>query len=149
MTDFDQRAAFWFTLSIGDGAGQTAIFQEVAGLAPELDNEQIAEGGVNRFVHRLPAAVRHHNLLLKRGIASTSNDVVKWLGDAMTGGLEQTLVFRDVVLTLRGGKGEPLRVWSMRGAYPLRWEIQDGFGAGDQIAIDVVELACNSIEHAG
>ena len=33
----------------------------------------MVEGGENRFVHRLPKPVKHPNLVLKRGLATTSS----------------------------------------------------------------------------
>jgi phage tail-like protein len=46
--------AFYFKVSLDGIMGNGTSFQEVRGIGSELHTEEAAEGGENRFVHRLP-----------------------------------------------------------------------------------------------
>ncbi len=83
MTDKNSQyppVAFYFSVYINGirrDAGDNS-FQEVSGLNVELETEDVAEGGENRFVHNLPKQIKHPKLVLKRGIAEKKSPW--WLG---------------------------------------------------------------------
>jgi hypothetical protein len=58
--------AFYFKVITGLRLGADTSFQEVRGIGSEIETEEVVEGGENRFVHRLPKAVKHPQLELKR-----------------------------------------------------------------------------------
>ena len=48
---------------------------EVGGLSVEVEAEEYAEGGENRFKHRMPGPVAYSNLTMKQGMLSGTQAV--------------------------------------------------------------------------
>jgi phage tail-like protein len=64
--------------------------------------EEIREGGVNDYVHKLPKITKYPNITLKRGL--TDSDVLwKWHQDVVNGKFKQTTV--RVILMDSEGNG--------------------------------------------
>jgi phage tail-like protein len=117
-------AAFRFTVQVaGSPEHDDAAFQEVSGIPPELEAEILREGGENRFVHALPKAAAHPRLVLKRGIAEPRSPLVLWCKAVLEASLSQPIETRDLTLRLLDETGAPLRAWSFRDAYPVRWTV--------------------------
>ena len=57
-------------------------FQEVGGLSVEIGVEEYAEGGENRFKHRMPNPVSYTNLTMKRGML-VGSQLMKWFKDSV------------------------------------------------------------------
>lgn len=114
-------------------------FQSVSGMTVDLDIEEVAEGGENRFVHKIPVRTRYRNLVLKRGLLMDS-DVINWLNDAM-----EKFKFKPttVVIKLLNEKHEPLLAWNFVHAYPVKWMISDLDATQSQLAIETLELSYN------
>lgn len=135
-------AGFRFSVQIaGSTEPDDATFQEVSGISPELEAEMHREGGENRFVHALPKAAAHPRLVLKRGIADQRSPLVRWCETVLEAGLSQPIETRDVTLRLLDETGAPLRAWSFRDAYPVRWTVDTFQGDKARLAIDTIELA--------
>ena len=102
---------------------EDGAFQEVSGLEAEMELETVVEGGENRFVHRLPKPVKHPNLVLKRGIASDSSQLVTWCQSTSSRTTSPGAIApRDIVVCLRDEEGDPLRSWSIGNAFPVKWQ---------------------------
>src|SRR5260221_1481786 len=135
-------AAFRFTVQIaGSREPDDAAFQEVSGISPRLEAEIPREGGENRFVHALPKAAAHPRLVLKRGIADQRSPLVRWCEAVLEAGLSQPIETRDVTLRLLDETGAPLRAWSFRDVYPVRWTVDSFQGDKARLAIETIELA--------
>ncbi|MDZ7589265.1 MAG: phage tail protein [Rubrivivax sp.] len=134
-------AAFHFTVTFGtqpqdiDGA-----FQEVTGIAPELETDPVPEGGENRFVHMLPKAMKHPRLTLKRGIASLDSRLVLWCQAVLEGGLVRPIFPKLLHVFLLDEKGQPLRAWSFANAFPVRWEVESFNSTKNEVAVEKIEL---------
>src|SRR4051812_34168691 len=78
---------FHFTVRILASGTTTTIkptaldssFQEVSGIEAEVDVEEVAEGGENRFVYRLPKQAKYPPLVLKRGIVTLESSLGSWV----------------------------------------------------------------------
>jgi phage tail-like protein len=145
MTDWP--VVFHFGVSVDNAtANEDGAFQEVSGLEAEIELETVVEGGENRFVHRLPKPVKHPNLVLKRGIASDSSQLVTWCKAVFENDFAQAITPRGIVVSLRDADGEPLRSWSVGNAFPVKWRV-DGFGAmKNEIAIESMEFAYTTLK---
>jgi phage tail-like protein len=134
--------AFHFAVSFGamppavDGS-----FQEVSGIAPEMETEAVSEGGENRFVHQLPKAVKNSKLTLKRGVAGLESPLVSWCRAVLEGGLVRPIVPKVVHVFLLDGAGLPLRAWSFANAYPVRWEVEAFNSTKNELALEKIELS--------
>lgn len=114
-------------------------FQSVTGLTVDLDTEEIAEGGENRFKHKIPLRTKYPNLVLKRGMLIDSG-VIEWCRKAL-----ENFEFQPVNLTVKllDEKHEPLISWSIVHAYPVKWDI-GGFNAEEnKLVIESLELSYN------
>jgi len=114
-------------------------FQSVSGLTIELDTEEIAEGGENRFKHKLPVRTSFPNLVLKRGIKINS-DLVKWCRDALE---DFVITPTDLTISLLNEEHEPLTTWNVVHAWPVKWSMEDFNAEESKIAIESIELAYN------
>ncbi len=118
-------------------------FEKVSGLEFTIETEEIAEGGENNFVHKLPGRMRWPNIVMSRGV--TQSDLFfEWARE--TSG-ERFEAFDDelerytVAITLTNRVGESLRTWELEGAFPVRWT-GPNFSASDQSPlVEELEIA--------
>ncbi len=112
-------------------------FQEVTGLSAEVTVEEVKEGGLNEYVHKLPNGAKYGNLVLKRGFI-TDSSVTDWCRDAV-----EAFDFdpRDVSVSLLDEKHEPLASWEFMGAWPVKWSISDFKAQENALAVESMELA--------
>ena len=114
-------------------------FQSVSGLNIELETEQIAEGGENRFKHKLPVRTKFPNLVLKRGVLVNS-DLIKWCRDAVE---DFDIAPTDLTISLLNEEHEPLITWNVVHAWPVKWAVGDLNAEESKIAIETIELVYN------
>jgi phage tail-like protein len=115
-----------------------ARFQEVGGLASELGIEEVAEGGENRFSHRLPTRGKYGNLILKRGLLVDSQ-LIDWCRDAIE---NFSFVPATVNVTLLNEKHEPLGdTYSFQRAFPIKWAVSDFKATDNAVVVETLELA--------
>jgi len=122
-------------------------FQSVSGLSIDLETEEIAEGGENRFKHKIPVRTKFPNLVLKRGML-TDSEVIKWCKDAL-----MNFVFEPIDLTVSllekdpdgNAKSEaiPLQTWNIVNAYPVKWNVSDFNAEDNKYVIETLELSYN------
>jgi phage tail-like protein len=123
-------AVFHFKVDFGPSLHESDNrFQEVSGLTAEVTTEELREGGLNEYAHRLPTGVKYGNLILKRGFVDS--EVSSWCRKAV-----QEFIFepRLVTVTLLNEEHEPVSAWHFAGAYPVKWSVSDrqSVGAADQ-----------------
>jgi len=114
-------------------------FQSVSGLSVDLETEEIAEGGENRFKHKIPVRTKYPNLVLKRGLLVDS-DLIKWCRDAIEDFEIEPI---DVIVKLLNEKHQPLLTWNVIHAYPVKWSIGDFNAEENKLAIESIELTYN------
>ncbi|WP_186757798.1 phage tail protein [Echinicola salinicaeni] len=114
-------------------------FQSVSGLSVDIDTEEIAEGGENRFKHKFPVKTKYPNLVLKRGVLMDSK-LISWCRDAI-----EDFQFKPIDLTVKllNEEHEPLMTWNVVHAYPVKWNIEDFNAQESKMAIESIELSYN------
>ncbi len=139
MATYYPPPAFHFLVSIQvEGAtDEDTRFQEVSGLGVEVATEELVEGGENRFVHQLPTGARHGNLVLKRGLL-TSSKLITWIRDAV-----ESMAFSPVavVITLLNEKHAPLASWQFVNAWPVKWTLGNLNSTENSVLVEMLELA--------
>jgi phage tail-like protein len=148
MLSFEPPVAFHFTVSIvGTGVPVfDAAFQEVGGLEAEIEVETVVEGGENRFAHRLPKPAKHPNLTMKRGLAGLTSGLTLWCKSTLESDFSEPIALKAVVVSLCDGNGWPVSSWSIDRAYPVKWSV-GGFDAmKNEIAIETMEFAYNTLQ---
>jgi phage tail-like protein len=138
MSNYYPPLGFHFKVEFANLGGEYQ-FQSVSGLNVELETEQIAEGGENRFKHKLPVSTRYPNLVLKRGIRVDSA-LTKWCREALENfDIKPT----NITISLLNENHEPLMTWNVVHAYPLKWSVSEFNAEKSQLAIESIELAYN------
>lgn len=118
-------------------------FQEVSGLTYEITTEELVEGGENGFAYKLPKRVKYPNLVLKRGLIKNTA-LLKWFQSAMDTFFDVTnydFKPKDIMITLLDESDQPVAVWNVVQAYPLKWSTSDLKANDNSIVIETIELA--------
>lgn len=126
--------------------GVDASFQEVSGIESRWDTEEVAEGGENRFVHRLPRPAKYSDLVLKRGLVYRDSFFAEWVGQSIGSSLTLPLITQNLLVTLLGAEGDPLVAWVFVNAWPLRWEVTGLDSLRNELATERLEFAYNYFE---
>ena len=123
-------------------------FQEVGGLSFEIETETLREGGENRFEYKLPKRVKYPNLVLKRGLLKDTA-LLDWFKSAMnTFFMVVVYDFKpaDITITLLDEADEPVAIWNVVQAYPLKWAMSDLRSSENAVVIESMELAYQYFE---
>ena len=138
MAEYYPPVGFHFKVEFTNLNGEYQ-FQSVSGLTVNLETEEIAEGGENRFKHKLPVKTSYPNLVLKRGLLVNS-DLIKWCREAVE---DFIIKPTDITISLLNEKHEPLMTWSIVHAYPVKWATADFNAEENKLAIETIELVYN------
>lgn len=135
-------SGFYFQLSFISvwGVAETS-FKEVSGISMEMGMEEIAEGGENRFKHRVPTGAKYQNLVLKRGFMTLPSPLALWCQSTIGGGLGDQITTYTVVVNLLSDLGIPIKTWSFANAWPVKWEITPFNSMNNEIVIESLELS--------
>lgn len=101
----------------------------------------VAEGGENRFVHKLPNRGKHPDLVLKRGVMAKASRLCRWCSGVLESGLGSPIEPKTLNVYLLNEKGDTLRGWSFPNAYPVKWEIDALDSRGEQVATKSIALS--------
>lgn len=129
-----------FKLEDGSDPGDIA-FQSVSGLNVQMQTETIKEGGENRFEHVVPVRAKYSDLVLKRGILSTSSKVTRWIKAAM-----ENFEFKptDIDVELLNENQETVFVWHLSRAWPKSWKVGDLNAERGEVLIETLEITYNN-----
>lgn len=112
-------------------------FAEFSGLGATTQVEDFIEGGVNSFVHKFPKETTFENLILKKGLAD-SIELWQWHREVIINNFER----RDVhILMFKDNTDLPVKLWSFRQAFPVKWTGPELKGDSNTIAFETLELA--------
>lgn len=136
MANYYPPAGFHFKVEFANLKSEFE-FQSVSGLTVELTTEEIAEGGENRFKHKLPVRTSFPNLVLKRGLV-TDSSLIKWCRDAVE---DFNITPTDITISLLNEEHEPLMTWNVVHAYPLKWAVADFNAEESKLVVETIELA--------
>lgn len=132
----------------GMGTDTEQRFQEVSGLSFEVETEPLREGGENRFEYKLPKRAKYPNLVLKRGLLK-GTAFLNWFKDAMNTYFTVPLYdFKpaDISITLLDEADQPVAIWNVVQAYPLKWSMSDLKSTDNSVVVETMELAYQYFE---
>lgn len=138
MANYYPPAGFHFKVEFNEFKSEV-MFQSVSGLNVELETEELAEGGENRFKHRLPVRTKFSNLVLNRGLL-TDSKITDWVTDAV---LHFDIQLTDLTIKLLDENHEPLVTWNVVNAYPVKWALSDLNAEESKLMIETLELSYN------
>lgn len=134
----DVPVVFHFKVEFGANSSEKDNrFQEVTGLSAEVTVEELKEGGLNQYTHKLPNGAKYGNLVLKRGYIEDS-DVSKWCRQAIE---DFSFEPKDVSVTLLNEEHEPLANWQFLRAWPVKWSISDFKAQENALVVESLELS--------
>ncbi|MBR4585748.1 MAG: phage tail protein [Bacteroidales bacterium] len=138
----DYLPAFHFKVMIGK---DEVAFKEVSGLDVELETEDVMEGGGYGYVYRLPKPAKSKNLVLKRALQKSPDELYEWITNAL-----DNFIFdlRDVIVTLVDEKDQNIKKWQFFGAYPLKVSYGSLDSLKSELVIQTLELAYSSRKYS-
>lgn len=131
---------FHFSVSWG---GDNVGFSEVSGLSQEITPIEYRDGLMTATTLPLkrPGLKKSGNITLKRGMVAQNNDLFTWFNNSGQPNVER----RDLVVTLLDDQGQPVFVWAITQAWPIKSEGPSLKATGNDISIESIELAHEGI----
>lgn len=119
--------------------GGTKIgFTEVSGLDVETEPIEYRHGASPEFTKtKMPGMQKYSNITLKRGSFQSDNEYFEWWNTVKLNKIER----RDITISLLNEEHEPLIVWKIKNAWPLKVQSTDLKSDGNEVAIETLELA--------
>jgi phage tail-like protein len=113
-------------------------FSDVSGLTQELQSIEYRDGllaGTTPSLRR-PGLKKVSNITLKRGIVEKNNDLFNWFNNNGAPGVTR----QDLTISLLNDSGDPVMVWTVSQAWPVKLEGPALKASGNEIAIESIEL---------
>lgn len=131
---------FHFSVAWG---GSRLGFSEVSGLTQENQVIEYRDGSFLEYSSiKLPGMRKFNNVVLKRGIVKADNEFFKWLSTIKLNTVER----RDVIISLLDESHQPVMVWKIQNAWPVKVEGPQLKASGNEVAIESIELAHEGLE---
>jgi len=132
--------AFHFTVEWG---GKRIGFSEISGLTQEVQAIEYRDGSSLEYsAVKMPGIPKFNNITLKRGVIKSDNDFAKWLSSVKLNTVER----RDVIINLLNEEHEPVMVWKVHNAFPVKVEGPALKATGNEVAIESIEIAHEGLE---
>ncbi|MDX2361898.1 MAG: phage tail protein [Crocinitomicaceae bacterium] len=139
VVDFNFKGTTNTSANTEGSSKSDVAFQSVSGLSADIETEDYAEGGENRFKHTLPNRTKFPNLVLKRGFAVDSK-LTDWIKNAIHNFQFEPI---DLTVSLKNEYNEPIFVWNIVHVIPVKYEIDSLDAQESKILIETLELSYN------
>ena len=90
----------------------------------------------------MPGLRKFTNITLKRGIAKGDNEFFEWLSTVKLNTVER----RDLIISLLNEEHQPVMVWKVLNAFPVKVEGPQLKATGNEVAIESIEIAHEGLE---
>ena len=131
---------FHFTVEWG---GKRIGFSEVSGLTQENQAIEYRDGSFPEFSSiKMPGIRKFSNITAKRGIGKADNDFFKWMSTVKLNTVER----RDLVISLLNEEHQPVMVWKVHNAFPVKLEGPGLKASANEVAIESIEIAHEGLE---
>ena len=122
--------------------GTRVGFTEISGLSIGVELVNYREGSSNEFSpQKIPGQLKYNHLILKRGIVKSDNDFYNWLNTIQHNTIER----RDLTISLLNEAHEPVMVWKLQNAFPVKIEWSDLKANSNELAIETIEIVHEGI----
>jgi hypothetical protein len=123
--------------------GSRIGFSEVSGLTQEIQVIEYRDGSFPEYSSiKMPGLRKYNNITLKRGVIKADNDFFKWLSTVKLNTIER----RDMTISLLNESHDPVMVWKVHNAFPVKVEGPQLKAAGNEVAIESIEVAHEGLE---
>jgi len=121
-----------------DWAGTNIGFTEVSGLDVETELIEYRQGASPDYSKiKMPGMQKYSNITLKRGTFANDNEFYQWWNTVKLNKIER----RDITIKLLNEDHEPVVVWKVKNAFPVKVQSTDLKGDGNEVAIESMEVA--------
>src|SRR3546814_9181749 len=111
---------------------------EVTGLDITTEVIEYRDGASPEFSKvKMPGQRTFRNITLKRGTFAGDNEFYKWFNTVNMNQIER----RDLIISLLNENHEPVVVWKVKNAWPLKVTPTDLTAEGNDVALESLELA--------
>lgn len=119
--------------------GENSVgFSEVSGLSVENKVIEYRDGISPEYSKiKMPGMREFSNITLKRGTFKGDNSFFKWLNTISLNKVER----RDITISLLNESHEPVVVWKVHNAFPIKVQSTDLKSEGNEVAIEQIDLA--------
>jgi phage tail-like protein len=118
--------------------GTNIGFSEVSGMNIENKVIEYRDGISPEFSKiKMPGMREYSNISLKRGTFKGDNEFYKWLNTISLNTVDR----RDITISLLNEKHEPVVVWKVHNAFPIKVQSTDLKADGSDVAIEQLDLA--------
>lgn len=115
---------------------------EVTGLSFQLESVEYREGSSPEYSPELmPGQNKNNHITLKRGIKRGDNEYFDWIRTAQLNTIER----RDLTISLLNEVHEPVVVWKIKNAYPVKLNWPDLNANANEAAIESLVIAHEGI----
>lgn len=122
--------------------GTNIGFSEVSGLNTETQVIEYRDGSMPDFsTIKMPGMQKYGNITLKRGVAKGDNEFFIWWNTHQLNKIER----RDLTISLLNESHEPVVVWRVRNAWPVKVDGGSLKATGNEVSIETIELAHEGI----
>jgi phage tail-like protein len=117
--------------------GASIGFTEVSGLDVQTDPIEYRDGASPEYVKtKMPGMQKFSNITLKRGTFKGDNDFYAWWNSVALNTIDR----RNVTISLLNENHEPVVVWKVKNAWPVKVQSTDLKADGNEVAIESIEL---------
>ena len=139
FSDTVKAGLAWRFSVVLDGLAAPLLFSGCSGLDAEYEAFEWKEGGNNAGVLRLPGQLSYTNVRLTRPVDKDSTVLREWFtGQALSP------TRGDAVIELYDGNGDPVTVWKLSGAWPVKYtgpSMSTNGESGETVAVESLELS--------
>ena len=136
---------FHFTVKWSDD-DENVSFSEVSGLSVSTTPIEYREGANKEYTtFKMPGLKKYDNVTLKRGSMATDNGFYDWFNTIANNTVER----RDITISLLNETHEPVVTWSLKNAFPIKYDGGSLNASDGQVLVESVELAYESFTVRG
>lgn len=123
--------------------GNSVGFSEVSGLTQENQAIEYRDGSFPEYSSiKMPGLRKFNNITLKRGIFKSDNDFFNWINTTKLNQVER----RTLTIKLLNEEHQPVMVWKVHNAFPVKIEGPGLKATGNEVAIESIEIAHEGLE---
>jgi len=123
--------------------GKRIGFSEVTGLTQDNQVIEYRDGSFPEYSSiKMPGLRKFANIVLKRGIIKGDNDFFDWLSTIKLNTAER----RNIIISLLDQEHNPVMVWKVSNAFPVKVDGPQLKAAANEVAIETIEIAHEGLE---
>ena len=125
-----------------DWGGSRIGFMEVSGLDIEIEAISFREGSSpQESFRKVPGLRKFSDITLKRGIVKGDNEFFAWINTQHIGTIER----RDVTISLLNENHDPVVIWRVQNAFPVKYSGPVLESNGSDVAMETLVLTHEGI----